>query len=452
MGNDLISYKSHPDKLLEKHILGVLSKTQKRTDSKIAELAVLFHDLGKINLNFQKKLDSENKDNSFGYSDHAYLSAYCFWCYLLENQENVREILGSNFRLKALIITAIVSKHHGNLPNMEDSFKRVEDNFQSSVNKMLNFLKTKPFLPIDKFCNQKLLENYEPFEIKFEESIFKNSRFSEKRIADWQQDSLSYFLETQFSFASLIEADKRDAGDKYLKEYYHFDSEIGKSIIELRKSLQTVFNNLSQKEDKSKLDELRTQLREESVKNLKIELINEQRIFTLTAPTGAGKTFTLLALASEIQKQKGEFGIIYCLPFLSITEQVESIAKNLLKLDVLSVNSKSENKGIDDAQSNLENNQSEENIAKLLQQDFIQHTFDHPFIITTFVQFFETLMSNRNSTLMKLPNFSNRIFLIDEVQALPPRLYIFFIAWIEYFCKTHNSYAIISTATMPKFD
>jgi len=51
-----------------------------------------------------------------------------------------------------------------------------------------------------------------------------------------------------------------------------------------------------------------------------------------------------------------------------------------------------------------------------------------------------------------LPNFCNRIFLIDEVQALPPRLYIFFSAWLHDFCKKHHSYAILSTATMPKLD
>jgi len=80
---------------------------------------------------------------------------------------------------------------------------------------------------------------------------------------------------------------------------------------------------------------------------------------------------------------------------------------------------------------------------------FSEETFDHPFIITTFVRFFETLVSNRNSELLKLPNFSKRIFLIDEVQALPPRLYIFFAALIDEFCKRFDSYAVLSTATMP---
>ena len=84
-----------------------------------------------------------------------------------------------------------------------------------------------------------------------------------------------------------------------------------------------------------------------------------------------------------------------------------------------------------------------------MQEIFSQDTFDHPFIITTFVQLFEALVSNRNSTLLRLPNFARTIFLIDEIQALPPRLYTFFTAYLDEFCRKFDSYAIISTATMP---
>jgi CRISPR-associated endonuclease/helicase Cas3 len=130
---------------------------------------------------------------------------------------------------------------------------------------------------------------------------------------------------------------------------------------------------------------------------------------------------------------------------------VEGIVQGLLK-DYLPVSSKSKNQRIEDLIEKLDENPEAEDFKELLKQDFIQQTFDHPFVITTFVQFFETLLSNRNSTLLKLPNFSRRIFLLDEIQALPPRLYIFFAAWIEAFCKKWDSYAILSTATMPKMD
>ena len=52
-----LNYKSHPDKQLEDHIYGVITKSHKYTSLPIAEIAALFHDLGKINPNFQKKLE-----------------------------------------------------------------------------------------------------------------------------------------------------------------------------------------------------------------------------------------------------------------------------------------------------------------------------------------------------------------------------------------------------------
>ena len=54
--------------------------------------------------------------------------------------------------------------------------------------------------------------------------------------------------------------------------------------------------------------------------------------------------------------------------------------------------------------------------------------------------------------MLKLPNFRNTIFLLDEIQALPPRLYTFFTAYLTQFCEKNKSYAIISTATQPNFN
>ncbi|MFW5804781.1 MAG: CRISPR-associated helicase Cas3', partial [bacterium] len=268
----------------------------------------------------------------------------------------------------------------------------------------------------------------------------------EYEIKHWQKKALHYFLDTQYSFASVIEADKRDAGKL---GFFNYENSLLENIIQISSSLDVQFSKFAQSESISELNKVRTEIRKEAVASLPKLLASKQRVFTLTAPTGAGKTFTLIDIARAIQKEKGELGIIFALPFLSITEQVQDIIANDLHMDVLAVNSKSFNERIDKSQKEYETEQSAENLKALLVEDFIENTFDHPFIITTFVQLFETLLSNRNSTLLKLPNFSNRIFLIDEVQALPPRLYIFFSAWLDAFCKMNNSYSVLSTATMP---
>jgi len=457
MGTDLDVFYSHPNKLLEKHINGVLEKARKRTSLQLAEIAILFHDLGKINPNFQEKLKPENKGKYLGYSGHSYLSTFIFLCYYLENNQSLKEALGITenriLKLQVQRITAIIAHHHGNLPDLDKNLK------EDPKHDVLSFLNSfNPFLPASEFYSYKLSQQHQPFNLDLvadsrKQQIFKLVHFSDKEEKVWQEDALHYFLDTQFAFATLIEADKRDAGNN---DNYFFEAQITTTVAELNKELDHVFANFKAE---SELNRLRTQLREEAIIGLKEGLQTGNRIFTLTAPTGAGKTYTLLALAAEIQKMHPELGILYALPFLSITEQVEDICrwrkegeteKGLLK-EILSINFKAINNRVQSAQENLEKEQSPDNLKRLLEEDFIGQTFDHPFIITTFVQFFETLVSNRNSTLLKLPNFSKRIFLIDEIQTLPPRLYIFFAGWLSAFCRKYDSYAILSTATMPDF-
>lgn len=444
---NLVVYKSHPNKLLEVHIKGVVSKTIKRTHSKIAELSAIFHDLGKMNLNFQRKLvGSEN----VGYSQHSYISAFAFLNWYVNNREYANKILGcTNHDItKVKIISTIILHHHGNLPNMDQSLS------VRAFEEMLIFLeKNSDDLPISKFLAQNMKFEHCPFDLSikgwYKSKIPNIDLGKDGRMQDieyWQQDALGHFLETQFSFASLIESDKRDAGNI---ETFNYDTLLQCINTKLYQSLDYIFANLNSSVSNKELNQVRTEIRKEATSNISHLLKKGQRVFTLTAPTGAGKTFTLLDIARNIQKVDPNLGIIFALPYLSITDQIEQIIREVLNIDVLSINSKSINVRIEKVQAKLEEEQNTETLNELLLEDFIQATFDHPFIITTFVQLFETLLSNHNSTLLKLPNFANRIFLIDEIQALPPRLYIFFSAWLEEFCRRHNSYVILSTATMP---
>jgi len=447
MVSDLAKIKSHPEKLLQVHIEGVINKSNNRTASLLAKYAALFHDLGKINPNFQAKLEGIK---SAGYSQHSYISAFAFLNWYLRNRETANRIFqieGNDISVLKLI-TAIILHHHGNLPNMDENIS------SQAFDDMIKCMeRDSEKFPISEYLSSILNFEHIPFDMAIK-SWYKNEisnidlgrNGKEFEIKNWQKNALDYFMETQFAFASVIESDKRDAGDN---NKFNYSDLLDSNCIQLQESLKRLFDDLSQRKSLSKLNQVRTEIRQEAVKNICELLESDQRVFTLTAPTGAGKTFTLLDVAKEIQRKKGKLGIIFALPFLSITEQVEDIITKTLKVDVLSVNSKSQNERIEKAQQEYETEQNTENLKALIVENFIENTFDHPLIITTFVQLFETLLSNRNSTLLKLPNFANRIFLIDEVQALPPRLYIFFSAWLDAFCKRFNAYAILSTATMP---
>ncbi len=439
-----MSYWSHIDKLLEIHICGVMEVSRKYTSLSIAEMAALFHDFGKINPNFQKKLAGINPK---GYSKHSYLSVLAFVYFAKANKEMCKQLLKvedeDNYKIKVRQVIALIAHHHGDLPNFRELINLEE------VERAATFAGENELL-FSSFLSDQLSIEHHSFSIDYNEGDFlKFSKFVEHRhLKLWQNNALEYFMDTQLGFAALIHADKRDAGNNVWCQY---ESLLPQAMREIDLALTEKFRLFDQGTAMSDLNRLRTAIRVEATENISRLLSSSGRVFTLTAPTGAGKTYTLLAVAREIQRQKGNLGILYVLPFLSITEQVQHILDED-GIDYLPVNSKANDKELATALAMYEVNPTSENLQQILRQDFVAHSFDHPFIITTFVQFFETLISNKNATLLKLPNFSNRIFLIDELQALPPRLYIFFSAWLEAFCRKNNSYAILSTATMPKLD
>lgn len=438
--SDITQYKSHPNKLLATHINGVANNVREHGGSKIAVTAAIFHDLGKTNPNFQIKLDGVGVK---GYSKHSLLSAYAFCCMVLASR-------GKDFStIDVFGIIVLIAKHHGNLPDFCPSGINGYILSKNEIKEMFDFLSHNdlPFYEYAKqFCQTPDFSSF----IKNE----KAQSFFLERLSFPLKDNkspLQYFLDMQLAFANLIQADKADAAK--------FDSFVEDDKNKIRK-FSNIFcskleSHLQQLNQDTELNKLRTKIREEAILNVNKGLSNNENVFELTSPTGSGKTLMLLSLASEIIKQKGAKRIIYSLPFLSITEQVE---KEVLKIFegyeeyIQRIDSKSVDSQFEQIQDDLESSSDEDTINKLNSLEFKEATFSYPLIITTFVRFFETLLSNRNSELLKLPNFSNCIFLLDEIQALPPRLYGFFVAYLTKFCKLTNSYAVISTATQPNFD
>ena len=262
--------------------------------------------------------------------------------------------------------------------------------------------------------------------------------------------SLDFYLKIQNIFSILIKADKTDAGN-FREIFQDSICKVEEFCKYYSKVLDLYLSNLN---SISPINVLRTRIREKAIENIRQGLKNNRRVFELTAPTGSGKTLMLLSLASEIEKSKGSKRIIYGLPFLSITEQVETEVLKIFKgyeEFICRIDSKSSNSEYSKLQESMDSKPTIENFRELNRLEYLENTFSYPFIITTFVRIFETMLSNNNKELLKLNNFSHCIFLLDEIQALPPRLYGFFIAYFSKFCLKYDSYAVISTATQPNF-
>lgn len=431
-------FQSHKDKPLRVHTNGVVEGVARRTLSKLAAAAALFHDLGKLNPNFQPKLlQNQNDSPVTGYSSHAYLSALALLCFCKTNPKSLVEHYGLTKATDLFGLVAMIAHHHGNLPNFNNILS------ESERGRLTEFISAQPVLPISDYLRQWL--KHEPFDVNGNAHLLdKMYRMTYGKL-DAIQDKLDYYLETQFSFSCLVESDKRDAGNnkRFVRE-----EQLAWAASNFSPSLA---QKLGQLKSDSELNMARTDIRNEALGNLERAVQQGHRTFSLTAPTGAGKTLILLALADAIRRIHPNHSVIYALPFLTITEQVEKVCQKEVFTDnpefVSRIDSRAQDPALERLMAELET--QPEKLPELMSRSFSRDTFDSAFIITTFVQLFETLLSNRGSALLRMPNFSRCIFLIDEIQALPPRLYVFFTAYLQAFCERYDSYAILSTATMP---
>lgn len=152
-------------------------------------------------------------------------------------------------------------------------------------------------------------------------------------------------------------------------------------------------------------------------------------LFTLTAPTGVGKTMALLHFALRHCLAQGKRRIILVLPFLTLTEQSQREYGKLIE-HILS----------DHSQSRLSDEERE-----------LAGRWDSPFIITTSVRFFESLFSAHPKDCRKLHNIAQSVILFDEAQSLPIDLATATVRAARALCDDYGCSIVFSTATQPDF-
>lgn len=169
--------------------------------------------------------------------------------------------------------------------------------------------------------------------------------------------------------------------------------------------------------------------------------------FSLTVPTGGGKTLSSLLFALRHAHLHGHRRIIYVIPFTSIIRQnadvfrqaFATLSKELGREIVLEHHSKFEPKPNTD-----DNEQDRHRLAS--------ENWDAPIIVTTNVQFFESLFANRTSSCRKLHRIARSVIIFDEAQALPPRLLHPILRSLTCLVKDLGSTVVLCTATQPALD
>lgn len=163
-------------------------------------------------------------------------------------------------------------------------------------------------------------------------------------------------------------------------------------------------------------------------------------VFSLTVPTGGGKTVSSLAFALKHAVENGMDRVIYVIPYTSIIEQNAKVFQDILgKQNVIAHYCSAQYDEEDVAGENLNRRLACEN-------------WDAPVIVTTAVQFFESLYSNRPSRCRKLHNIANSVIVFDEAQMIPGGQLEPCVGAIATLVSNFRATAVLCTATQPAIE
>ncbi len=375
-----------------------------------------------------------NKPKGGHLKEHAFLSAiYTFYC--LKNLIEDRHLLVFSY--------VACKRHHTNLHSF---YEEASIGLESELKFLITQAKSIDEKRTNIFISNLNLPEEMKETIHFNKTTFLDSLPNiVKEIKSFRKDirkckaNIKEFITFQYLFSLILDADKTEAGAKPFKPE------------RVEKILPDVVVSFKEKHLKSKspINELREEAFNEVLDR---ELDTSHKLYSITLPTGMGKTLTGFAFALKLReaiiKEKGTVPrIIYSLPFLSIIDQNADVLENVLKEAFSEVSSSillkhhhlsGVGRFID------EREEFDYGVSRVLTEGW-----NSEIVITTFVQLFETLISWRNSTSRRFNKIANSIVILDEVQSLPTKYWYLLRKFIKEISGDLNTYFIFMTATQP---
>lgn len=231
---------------------------------------------------------------------------------------------------------------------------------------------------------------------------------------------------TRMLFSCLVDADYLDT------ERFMTHDAVQRGGYESIKTLHDQFEKHMErfKNPEKAINQMRCQILSECIQNA----IWPKGLYTLTVPTGGGKTLASMAFALNHAVQHGARRIIYVIPYLSIIEQTADVFKAILGAQ-----------NVLEHHSNVTYDNDESGTRKHLSAE----NFDAPIILTTAVQFFESLYACRTSKCRKLHNLANSVIILDEAQMMPLQYLKPCVRAIEELAANYRCTAVMCTATQP---
>ncbi len=383
-------------------VSGVISEP-----SPLWEILGRYHDMGKASPAWQHYLQCSAMGKSAATVDHKTVAARWWWD-------------GRTFNPFGTMLAYAFCGHHSGLPNGIEMFgDRFQQGKDIHMDEALSALppewkekpklpETMPRLPIEPSADQKPKELASEclFQLSFMTRMFHSALVD----ADW--------LATE-SFCAPEQAAER-----------HSATEAFASITELSNTLEAYLTE-REAEATGRINALRREIHTAC----HTAATQEPGIFQLNVPTGGGKTLSSLSFALEHAHRHDLQRIIYVIPYTSIIDQTADDFRKVLG-----------NHNVVEHHSNLdEGKDTDEN-------RYASENWDAPLIVTTAVQFFESLFSASNRRCRKLHNIAHSVIVFDEAQTLPTNLLHPCLMAMKTLRKLCGCTLVLCTATQPKLE
>lgn len=347
----------------------------------------LLHDIGKYQQDFQRRL----RDPSIKI-EHAFCGA---------KESRAYAMPGADY---------CIAGHHGGLPDIGTVTDRADENTLQARLK-------------------RVAQDYSAYrsEVSPERIVSNPLLLPQARDIVSAKKQFAFWIRMMFS--SLVDADFLDT-ERFCneKERIFSDADFSKMLLVLNEKLSSF-------PCKTSVQKARNTLLKQALSHHE----DNAQIFTMNMPTGSGKTLASIDLALELVKKHNLKRVIYVIPYTSIIEQNAQIFRSIFGEDTVL-----EHHCNFDYDS-LENADTAQKLA------LASENWDSPVIVTTNVQFFESIYGNKPSQMRKLHNIAQSVIVFDEAHMFPALFYQPCLEAIKLLVQDYGCKALLLSATMPDF-
>lgn len=383
-----------------------------------AHLAGLLHDLGKYSEAFQKRLSGSDQR-----ADHSTAGAKLV-------VQHIGQVMGPQWGLFAKPLAFVIAGHHAGLANGVD-----DGNERSTLQQRMGAVFGADIPDLDPVWKS---------EVQLPQSLALPPIKPHSPPDKYLNFGLALF--TRMLFSCLIDADRIDT-----ENHARYAAGL-KPLVSDSPSVEVlqaqVIRYLDQMSAGAQATEVNT-LRQHILRHARSQAALAPGLFSLTVPTGGGKTLTSLAFGLDHAVQHRRRRLIYVIPFTSIIEQTADVFRKALGEHHGAVLEHHSAFDRDKLPGDIEKSNASRKADYRDKLRLAMESWDAPVVVTTAVQFFESLFSDRPSQCRKLHNIAGSVIVLDEAQTLPLKLLRPVMAAVDDLVLNYGCSVVLCTATQP---